>query len=86
MPVTYSGPTDLLMPDTDAVEHILDRAGLLHDAFLVGVAGVPGSDIHEVMIVNLDRMCSRVYRLGERWQDMFATDVAHGIFAGHPAP
>jgi hypothetical protein len=82
MPVTYSGPTDLLSSKLDKVEEILERAGLMNDDFLVGVAGLPGSDHHEVMIVNLDHMRSRVYRLDVRWDDAFAHDVANGVFAG----
>jgi len=82
MPVTYSGPTDLLSSKLDKVEEVLERAGLMNDDFLVGVAGLPGSNDHEVMILNLDRMRSRVYRLDVRWDDAFAHDVANGVFAG----
>jgi hypothetical protein len=80
MSVIYSGAVDLLKGSRGSLDTLLNRAGIQEGEFLIGVIDPSADGDHEIMVINLRTMRSKIYALNEGWEELFARDLGAGHF------
>src|SRR5205823_5995722 len=80
VPVTFSTSAKSIARARQALEAVVRRTGARH-RFSVSVSECVDPDAYEIIVIDMDRMQSKLYQGGNRWISKFARDIAGGMFS-----
>jgi hypothetical protein len=80
VPATFSASAKSIDRAREALAAVLRRTGARH-RFSVCVSECVDPDAYEVIVIDMDRMQSKLYQGGNRWVSKFARDIAGGMFS-----